>query len=110
MEVIVALVILSTALLAVFGALRASAGGARHARMLTRSVLLAETLLAEAALAEEKAFGTKEGQQDLYHWKVQIAPTPVENLAAIHVEVIWQEQQRQQQYELVSFVHLRPGS
>ncbi|GAG49590.1 unnamed protein product, partial [marine sediment metagenome] len=52
-------------------------------------------------------FETKEGQEGLYRWKVQIAPTPVESLGAVHVQVKWQEQQRQQQYELFSLVQMK---
>jgi hypothetical protein len=109
-EVIVALAIFSTTILAVFAALRTCAGAAHHARMLTKAVLLAETLLAETTLSEDRSFGVREGQEGLYRWRVRTAPTPVENLATIRAEVIWQERHVMRQYELVSFLHLRPGS
>lgn len=106
-EVIVAIALLSTTTIAVFCAMRTCSTAAHHTRMLTRSVLLAESLLVEARLAENTVFETKEGQEDLYRWKVQIASTPIENLGAIHVHVKWQEQQRQQQYELFSLVQMK---
>lgn len=106
-EVVVAIALLSTTTIAVFYAMRTCSTAAHHTRMLTRSVLLAESLLVEARLAENAVFETKEGQEGLYQWKVQIAPTPVENLGAIHVQVKWLEQQRQQQYELFSLVQMK---
>ena len=106
-EIVVALVISSITILAVFGAMRTCARAAHHTRMLTESVLLAESLLVEARLSENTVFETREGQDDLYRWKIQIAPTPVESLGAIHVQVEWQEQQRQQQYELFSLVQMK---
>jgi hypothetical protein len=106
-EVVVALAILGTAIVAIFGALRACSTAAHHTRMLTRAVLLAEALLTEVRLSENAAFETKEGQEDLYRWKVQIVPTPIEGLGAIQVQVKWQEQQRQQQYDLLSLVQMK---
>ena len=106
-EVVVSLAILSTTVIAVFGALRTCATAAHHTRMLTRSVLLAETLLVEARLSEIAVFETKKGREDPYQWQVRIVPTPIENLGAIHVQVRWQEQQREQQYELFSLVQMK---
>ena len=106
-EIIVALTILSVTMVAVFGAMRTCATAAHHTRMLTKSVLLAESLLAETRLSENTVYETREGRKDLYRWKIQIAPTPVESLGAIHVQVQWQEQQRQQQYELFSLIQMK---
>jgi hypothetical protein len=100
-EVLVALVILGTTIVAVFGALRSCSRAAHHTRMLTRSVLLAN-----AKKSGEAAFETKEGQQDPNSWKVEIAPTPVDNLGAVRVEVRWLEQQQLQQYELLSLIYM----
>jgi Tfp pilus assembly protein PilV len=107
MEVVVALVILSTTIIAVFGAMQTCARAAHHTRMLTQSVLLAESLLVETTLSGNTAFETKEGQEDRYNWKVQIVPTPVESLGAIRVCVEWREQQRPQQYELFSLIQMK---
>lgn len=107
MEVVVALVILSTTVIAVFGAMQTCARAAHHTRMLTQSVLLAESLLVETKLSENTAFETKEGHEDRYDWQVQIVPTPVESLGAIRVCVKWREQQRPQQYELFSLVQMK---
>lgn len=107
MEVVVALVILSTTVIAVFGAMQTCARAAHHTRMLTKSVLLAESLLVETRLSENTAFETREGREDRYNWKVRIVPTPVESLGAIHVCIEWREQQRRQQYELFSLVQMK---
>ena len=105
-EIVVALAILSITIVAMFGALRTCSAAAYHARMLTNSVLLAESLLTEASLHGHTAFETTEGQNDMYRWKIQIVPTPVESLGAISVQVEWSEQQRRQQYELLSLVQM----
>ena len=106
-EIIVALTILSVTMVAVFGSMRMCATASHHTRMLTKSVLLAESLLAETMLSENTTYETREGREDLYQWKIQIAPTPVENLGAVHVQVQWQEQQRLQQCELFSLVQMK---
>ena len=93
-EVIVAMALLGTSMIAVFGVLRTCATAAQHARMLTRSVCLAERLLVEATLQESPAFETVRGNEGHYTWDVQIAPTPVEDLGAVCVRVKWPEQGR----------------
>jgi general secretion pathway protein I len=106
-EVIVALTLLGIALLAVFGALRTCVQATHHARMLTGSVLVAERLLAEVRLDRQRAFATREGRTDLYRWRVRVAPTPVESLGAVYIQVTWPEQQRPQQYDLFSLVSMQ---
>jgi prepilin-type N-terminal cleavage/methylation domain-containing protein len=106
-EVIVAVALLSTTIVAAFGAMRTCSIAAHHARMLSRSVLLAETLFAEVSLSQNPAYETREGRDDTYWWQVRIVQTPVENLAAVHVAVKWEEQQREQQYELFSLIHMK---
>jgi type II secretory pathway pseudopilin PulG len=103
-EVVVALTILGVAIMAIFGALRACSQGTHHARMLTGSVLLAERLLTEIRLSDTRTFETRQGGDGLYQWCVRVAPTPVEGLGAIHVQVTWPEQQRRQQYDLFSLI------
>ena len=105
-ETIVALTILSISFLAVFTAMRTCSSAAGHTRMLTNAVLLAESLLSQAKLNDNIAFETRTGQKDRYNWQVQIAPTPIENLAAICIQVKWLQQQRQQKYELLSLINI----
>ncbi|UCG49936.1 MAG: prepilin-type N-terminal cleavage/methylation domain-containing protein [Phycisphaerales bacterium] len=106
-EVIVALAILSTTIVAIFGAMRTCSDASHHTRMLTRSVLLAESLLVQATLPQDRAFETRKGLAEPFQWKVQIAPTPVQDLGAIHVQVNWLEQHRPQQYDLFSLIPMR---
>lgn len=102
-EVIVAITLLGISMIAVLGTFRACAGVARHARLLTQSVCLAERLLVEADLRENAVYGLVKGNEGRYAWDVRIAPTSLENLGAISVQVSWWEQGRAQQYELLSF-------
>jgi hypothetical protein len=94
-------------MLAAFAAMRTCASAAHHTRMLTKSSLLAERLLVEATISENASFQTKQGNTDNCNWKVRIAPTPVENLGAICVEVKWIEQGREQKYELFSLIQMK---
>ncbi len=106
-EVVVSLALLGFALMAIFAALSSCATAAHHARMLTRSVLLAERLLVEAQLARNPSFETRNGQEGPYTWQVRLVPTAVESLGAIHVRVTWPEQQRPQAYDLYSLAAMQ---
>lgn len=106
-EVIVAMTLLGVTTIAVFGALRACAGATHHARLLTESVLIAERLLTEVRLDENRAFEAQQGAQGRFRWRVCVLPTPIEDLGAVQVTVTWPEQQRQQQYELFSLVCMK---
>jgi type II secretory pathway pseudopilin PulG len=107
-EIIVALTILSTSLIALFGTLQICTTAVHHTRMLTNSVLLAEKLFTETKLNQNLAFETRQGRHDIYQWKVQTVPTPIEYLGAVSVQVKWKEQKRQQQYELISLIYIQP--
>ena len=106
-EVLVALTILATTLTAIFAAMRTCSTASHHTRMLTRAVFLAESLMTQSRLSQDISFKTTQGKQDPFGWLVQIAPTPVENLGAIHVQVKWHEQNRKQYYDLVSLTHIK---
>lgn len=94
-------------MIAVFGAMRTCAAAAHHSRMLTQAVFLAERLLVETKLEENLIFERRKGHDIPFSWEVRIVPTSVETLGAIHVQVNWLEQGRQQQYELFSLVQMR---
>ena len=106
-EVVVSLALLGFGLAAAFAALSSCSAAAHHARMLTRSVLIAERLLVEAQLSRRHAFETRQGQEGLYAWQVRLAPSSVDSLGAIHVQVTWPEQQRTQQYDLYSLIAMQ---
>lgn len=106
-EVVVAVALLATSVLAAVGALRTCAAAAYHARMLTQSVLLAERVLVSVRTSESRTLGTTQGQQEAFEWTVQTVATSVDDLAAVCVRVRWQEQQREQEFELRSLVQMK---
>ena len=106
-ETIVALIILSTTMVAIFGALRASANASHHSRMQTQAVLLAETLMTETKLSEPTSYKSDDGHNERFTWKIQVSPTGVEGLGSVNILVAWKEQQREQVFELNSFVQMK---
>ena len=77
-------------------------------RKLTQSVLIAETLLNEQMLDEQIAYQSTQGQTDKYNWQIQILQTDIENLAKIEITVAFGQQSTQQQYQLISFLYIKP--
>lgn len=106
-EVIVAMTILGISMTAIFAAIATTSRAAHHARMQTEAVLLAESLLTEATLAPSRSYSTRAGAHEAFTWQVQTGQTPVEELGFVKVTVHWQEQQRDQEYELISFVQMQ---
>lgn len=105
-EIIVALAILSTSMLAVFGVLRMCVSANSASQRLTESVFLAEKLLAETSLSNKIIFRTTNGNQGQFSWQIQTAATSMDNLAAVCVTVKWLDQQKPQQHQLHSLVHI----
>lgn len=105
-EIIVALAILSTSMLAVFGVLRMCTTANSGSQRLTESVLLAERLLSETTLKRNITFQTTHGRDGAFTWQIQIAPTEMDNLAAVRVKIQWLQQQKPQEYELFSLMHI----
>jgi Tfp pilus assembly protein PilV len=105
-EIIVALAILSTSMLAVFGTLRMCTSANGTSQRLTESVLLAEKLLAETTLNGKITYQTTKGSEGQFSWQIQTAATGVDNLVAVCVTVEWLDQQKPQQYQLYSLVHI----
>ena len=107
-EVIVSLAIMATALLAVFTAMRSSASAVTQAKMLTKATMIAESLLSEVLIADDLTFNTSQGRTDRFKWKIQIATTPIENLAAVYIEVSWTFANGSRHYELLSLRCIEP--
>ena len=105
-EIIVAMAILSTSMLAVFGTLRMCTSANGTSQRLTESVLLAEKLLAETTLNDKITYRTTKGSQGLFSWQIQTAATGMDNLAAVCITVEWLDQQKPQQYQLYSLMHI----
>ena len=107
-EVIAAMAIMSTSLLAIFGTARSCSMAADRNHKLTRAVLIAETLLNEQMLDDQISYQSRQGQIDEYHWQVKISQTDIENLAKIKVTLTFKQQSIQQEYELISFLYIEP--
>jgi prepilin-type N-terminal cleavage/methylation domain-containing protein len=105
-EIIVTLAILSTSMLAVFGVLRMCTSANATSQRLTESVFLAEKLLAQTTLSDKITYRTTKGIQGQFTWQIQAAATVMDNLAAVCVTVEWLDQQKTQQYQLYSLVHI----
>ena len=108
LETLIALTLIGAALLALFTSLQACSAAARHACLLTRAVLLAETKLADLQTLERPTLTTQQDAAELFTWQVQLAPTAMENLAAVKITVSWREQQRPQRFELLSLLIIKP--
>jgi type II secretory pathway pseudopilin PulG len=106
-EVIVAVAVLGISVVAVFGAMRTCSKATHHGKLLNRAVVLAEAQLANVRVSDNPTFGTTEGQSDRFKWQVQLVSTEIEALAAVRVTVTWQEEQRSQQYELLSLLKMK---
>jgi prepilin-type N-terminal cleavage/methylation domain-containing protein len=107
-EIIVALVLLSTSFLAIFGALQVCSRASYHTRMLTEATLLSEKLFTEKRLKNQISFDTTKGSEGPFKWQVKVAPTEAENVGAIRVQVEWKEQNRPQKWELFSIIYMPP--
>ena len=105
-EILVALAILSTSMLAVFGTLRMCVTANSNSQRLTQSVLLAERLMTETILDNNITYQTANGNEGLFSWEIQTASTEMDNLAAVCVTVRWLEQQKPQEYKIYSLMHL----
>ena len=101
-EILAAIVIISTSFLAVFSTLRICGRANVRVQRLSESILLAESLLAEFSLEDEFAYGSKEGNKGIFSWQTITKPTSLDNLAAIQVTVNWRDQHSLQEYKLMS--------
>ena len=107
-EIIVSLAILSTSILAIFGVLQTCLMANSNCSKLTESVLLAESLLSETMLQKTVTYQTLQGQDKIFNWEVQVAPTDIANLSSVCVRVKWLQQQRIQEFELFTLLYLAP--
>lgn len=105
-EIIVTLAILSTSMLAIFGTLRMCATANGNSQRLSEAVLLAGRILGETKLEERITFRITKGNDGRFSWQVQTAATGMDNLAAVCVKVQWLSQQKRQEYQLYSLMHI----
>lgn len=107
LESIVALVVLGVTMVAIFTTMRTASNAAHHARMQTKAVLLAEKLLVNSKLSDQTVYETTTGEEELFAWKSQLIPTPIEGLAKITITIIWNEQQIKRDFKLISFLKMK---
>lgn len=105
-EVIVAMALLSISLMATFAVLHRCANAAHHAHCLSEAALMAERLMNEVRLGDRAQYHQLSGQESHYTWQVQVAPTPLDNLGAVCITIEWLEQNRAQQFELLSLIKM----
>ena len=82
------------------GTLRMCTRAGSSGRRLTESVLLAEASL------NKITYQTTRGSEGRFSWQIQTAPTGMDNLAAVSIQIQWLDQQKRQEYRLHSLVHI----
>lgn len=109
-EVIAAIAIMSTSLLAIFGTARSCSMASDINCKLTKAVLIAETLMNEQMLNEQIEYQNTKGQKDQYNWQTRIMQTDIDNLAKIEITVTYKNKSALQQYQLISFLYTEPAT
>jgi general secretion pathway protein I len=108
LEVMVAVAILGFVLVSLLGLASRSEQDVMLAERITTATLLAKRVMTEALTAKIIVLTEDEGafeEEDFkdYRWKKIISPTPIEKLMEVRIAVLWEEGQRQEMVELVSY-------
>jgi general secretion pathway protein I len=108
LEVMVAVAILGMVLVSLLGLKNRSVQDVMVAERITTATLLAKRVMTETLLSrkllpldEEGEFEEEEFKD--YRWKKSISPTPLLTILEVRVAVVWQEGERQEMVELVSY-------
>ncbi|GAB4174780.1 MAG: hypothetical protein Kow00100_16700 [Geothermobacteraceae bacterium] len=107
LEVMIALAIVAIALVGLLGLVQRSILAQEESGRITRATLLAQEKLAriEAGIDPAEAEGESFPPPDeLYRWRVELAPAPVPGVRQIDVLVAWGDADRNQHVRLTSFV------
>jgi len=107
LEIIVAMGLMSTALLAIFTVVQMSLSARLHSQKLTQAVLLAQNQLTQILLNDHLAYEKTQGNHGLFDWETMIAETNIEALATLTVNVNWNEKNRPQRYTLTTLRKLK---
>jgi len=98
-EVMVATVVLSVSLLAIFGTFSTAQRAAVRARNLDTAVELAEVHLASLMEQNFSPWGARQGVfNSHFQWKCMIKPDFEKSLLVVSIEVIWKERGATQSY------------
>jgi general secretion pathway protein I len=108
LEVMVALAVLSVALVVVFSQQAASIAQGNEARIITKATLLAQERMAGLISTEDLTEGDEEGEVEdsipPFKWKQMVEESNIEGMKKITVLVLWKEGDRERDLRLVTYV------
>jgi general secretion pathway protein I len=108
LEVMVALAVLSIALVALFSQQAASIKQGNEARVITKATFLAQERMAEVLTRQQLRAGEEQGEtQDsvpAFQWKTAVEETDVEGMQKITVIVLWKEGGQGRDLRFVTYV------
>ncbi|MBL7106092.1 MAG: hypothetical protein ISS77_00605 [Phycisphaerae bacterium] len=105
-EIIIAMTIMATSLLAVFGVLSMCIRASNSNTNIAGAAILAESLLNEKRLEKNISYETTKGKESKFNWQIQVSPTEIDNLVAVAVKISWLQNQIPKEYQLISVMHI----
>lgn len=111
LEIMVALTIVSIALVAMIGVVQRNILANDNLHQMTRATLLAKQKMAEIENRVEGAFEQREGEfpppYQNFSWQSHLTPTPISGVEQIDLSVIWGDERKQELVTLTSFIQNR---
>lgn len=107
LEVMIALAIMATALLALLSLANRSIGVQDRLQKTTRATLLAQQKMAELETADQLPLETEgvfEEPFEQYRWRLEFEQTPLAAALQVKVVVAWGDERRNEAVDLTSFL------
>jgi general secretion pathway protein I len=107
LEVMIALAVMTTALLALLSLANRSIGVQDRLQKITRATLLAQQKMAELETADQFPLETEgmfEEPFEQYCWRLEFEQTPLASALQVKVVVAWGDEQRNEAVDLTSFL------
>jgi general secretion pathway protein I len=108
LEVMVALAILSVALVVLFSQQATSISRGNEARITTKAALLAQERMAGLLAEERLSMGTEEGEVNdsipPFKWRQQVEESSVEGMKRLSVIILWKEGEKERDLRFVTYV------
>jgi general secretion pathway protein I len=107
LEVMIALAIMATALLALLSLANRSIGVQDRLQKTTRATLLAQQKMAELETADQLPLETEgvfEEPFEQYRWRLEFEQTPLASALQVKVVVAWGDERRNETVDLTSFL------
>jgi general secretion pathway protein I len=108
LEVMVALAVLSVALVVLFSQQATSISRGNEARIITKATLLAQERMAELLAAGRLSMGTEEGEvKDSippFKWRQLVEDSTIEGMKKLTVVVLWKEGEKERDVRFVTYV------